>query len=49
LATPRLADLEGHLGAEPPARDAAQLDLNSIGWGAAESGTSEGVEHEPLS
>ena len=49
LAAPRLVDLEGHLGAEPPARDAAQLDLNSIGWGAAESGTSEGVEHEPLS
>jgi len=49
LASPRLADLEGHLGAEPPARDAAQLDLGSMGWGVAESEVGEGVDREPLS
>lgn len=37
LQTPRLADLEGHLGAEPPQRHAAQLDLASFGWGAGDS------------
>jgi hypothetical protein len=47
LAAPRLADLEGHLGAEPPARDAAQLDLSSMGWGVTESEAGEGVDHEP--
>ena len=47
LAAPRLADLEGHLGAEPPARDATQLDLSSMGWGVAESEAAEGVDHEP--
>jgi len=47
LASPRLADLEGHLGAEPPARVAAQLDLGSMGWGVAESKAAEGVDHEP--
>jgi hypothetical protein len=47
LAAPRLADLEGHLGAEPPARDAAQLDLGSMGWGVADSEVEEGVDHEP--
>ena len=47
LAAPRLADLEGHLGAEPPARDAAQLDLGSMGWGVTESKAGEGVDHEP--
>jgi hypothetical protein len=47
LAAPRLADLEGHLGAEPPARDAAQLDLGSMGWGVTESEAGEGVDHEP--
>ena len=49
LAAPRLADLEGHLGAEPPARDAAQLDLGSMGWGVADSEVGEGVDREPLS
>ena len=49
LASPRLADLEGHLGAEPPARDAAQLDLGSMGWGVADSELREGVDREPLS
>ena len=49
LASPRLADLEGHLGAEPPARDAAQLDLGSMGWGVADSEVEEGVDREPLS
>lgn len=49
LTAPRLADLEGHLGAEPPARDAAQLDLGSMGWGVADSKAGEGVDHEPLS
>lgn len=49
LAAPRLADLEGHLGAEPPARDAAQLDLSSMGWGVEHGETSEGVNREPLS
>lgn len=47
LAAPRLVDLEGHLGAEPPARAAAQLDLSSMGWGAAERERREGVNHEP--
>jgi hypothetical protein len=47
LAAPRLADLEGHLGAEPPARDAAQLDLGSMGWGVVDSEAGEGVDHEP--
>ena len=47
LAAPRLADLEGHLGAEPPARDAAQLDLGSMGWGVTESEAREGVDDEP--
>jgi hypothetical protein len=47
LAAPRLADLEGHLGAEPPARDAAQLDLSSMGWGVTESEAVEGVDDEP--
>lgn len=47
LAAPRLADLEGHLGAEPPARDAAQLDLSSMGWGVTESEAVEGVNDEP--
>jgi hypothetical protein len=47
LASPRLADLEGHLGAEPPARVAAQLDLGSMGWGVAERKAAEGVDHEP--
>lgn len=36
LEAPRLADLEGHLGAEPPQRHAAQLDLTSLGWGAGD-------------
>ena len=49
LAAPRLADLEGHLGAEPPARDAAQLDLGSMGWGVADTEAGEGVDREPLS
>lgn len=49
LAAPRLADLEGHLGAEPPARDAAQLDLSSMGWGVEDGETPEGVNREPLS
>ena len=49
LAAPRLTDLEGHLGAEPPARDAAQLDLSSMGWGVANSEAAEGVDREPLS
>jgi hypothetical protein len=49
LAAPRLTDLEGHLGAEPPARDAAQLDLGSMGWGVERGETPEGVDHEPLS
>lgn len=49
LAAPRLADLEGHLGAEPPARDAAQLDLGSMGWGVERGQTPEGVNREPLS
>jgi hypothetical protein len=49
LASPRLADLEGHLGAEPPARDAAQLDLGSMGWGVERGETPKGVDHEPLS
>ena len=49
LVAPRLADLEGHLGAEPPARDAAQLDLGSMGWGVADSEEREGVDREPLS
>lgn len=49
LAAPRLADLEGHLGAEPPARDAAQLDLGSMGWGVAGGETPEGGDREPLS
>jgi hypothetical protein len=49
LAAPRLADLEGHLGVEPPARDAAQLDLSSMGWGVANSEAVEGVDREPLS
>ena len=47
LAAPRLADLEGHLGAEPPARDAAQLDLSSMGWGVTENEVKEGVDDEP--
>jgi hypothetical protein len=47
LAAPRIADLEGHLGAEPPARDAAQLDLSSMGWGVANSEAEEGVNDEP--
>jgi hypothetical protein len=47
LAAPRLADLEGHLGAEPPARDAAQLDLSSMGWGVSSSEVREGVSDEP--
>ena len=47
LTAPRLADLEGHLGSEPPARDAAQLDLGSMGWGVADSEAGEGVDHEP--
>jgi hypothetical protein len=47
LAAPRLADLEEHLGAEPPARDAAQLDLGSMGWGVPESEAGEGVDNEP--
>lgn len=47
LAAPRLADLEGHLGAEPPARDAAQLDLGSMGWGVTDSEAREGVDDEP--
>jgi len=37
LDAPRLADLEGHLGAEPPQRHAAQLDLTSLGWGGGDS------------
>ena len=37
LEAPRLADLEGHLGAEPPQRHAAQLDLTSLGWGGGDS------------
>lgn|GEM_PF-422330 len=37
LEAPRLADLEGHLGVEPPQRHAAQLDLASLGWGAGDS------------
>lgn len=49
LAAPRLADLEGHLGVEPPARDAAQLDLSSMGWGVANSEAVEGVDRESLS
>ena len=49
LAAPRLADLEGHLGVEPPARDAAQLDLSSMGWGVANSEAAEGVDREPFS
>jgi hypothetical protein len=49
LAAPRLTDLEGHLGAEPPARDAAQLDLGSMGWGVERGETPEGVNREPLS
>ena len=49
LAAPRLTDLEGHLGAEPPARAAAQLDLGSMGWGVERGETPEGVDHEPLS
>ena len=47
LAAPRLADLEGHLGAEPPARDAAQLDLSSMGWGVTENEAHEGADDEP--
>ncbi len=49
LAAPRLADLEGYLGVEPPTRNAAQLDLSSIGWGVAHSEAVEGVDREPLS
>jgi len=49
LAAPRLTDLEGHLGAEPPARDAAQLDLGSMGWVVERGETPEGVNREPLS
>ena len=37
LEAPRLTDLEGHLGVEPPQRHAAQLDLTSLGWGAGDS------------
>ncbi|MFZ9352136.1 MAG: hypothetical protein ACO25N_00645 [Candidatus Limnocylindrus sp.] len=47
MAAPRLADLEGHLGAEPPARDVAQLDLSSMGWGVTETSEREGVDDEP--
>lgn len=47
LAAPRLADLEGHLGAEPPARAAAQLDLSSMGWGVTENEVKEGADDEP--
>jgi hypothetical protein len=47
LAAPRLADLEGHLGAEPPARVAAQLDLSSMGWGVIENEAHEGAENDP--
>lgn len=49
LAAPRIADLEGHLGAEPPARAAAQLDLGSMGWGVEVGETPEGDQREPLS
>ena len=49
LPAPRLADLEGHLGAEPPARAAAQLDLGSMGWGVEGGETPEGDHREPLS
>mgnify|MGYP006267935955 CR=1 FL=1 len=42
LAAPRLADLEGHLGAEPPAREAAQLDLSSLGWGPTSNSQQSG-------
>jgi hypothetical protein len=47
MAAPRLADLEGHLGAEPPARDVAQLDLSSMGWGVTETSERGGVDDEP--
>lgn len=49
LAAPRIADLEGHLGAEPPARAAAQLDLGSMGWVVEVGETPEGDHREPLS
>ena len=49
LAAPRIADLEGHLGAEPPAQAAAQLDLGSMGWGVEVGETPEGDQGEPLS
>lgn len=49
LAAPRIADLEGHLGAEPPAQAAAQLDLGSMGWGVEVGETPEGDQREPLS
>ena len=49
LAAPRIADLEGHLGAEPPARAAAQLDLGSMGWGVEVGESPEGDQREPLS
>lgn len=49
LAAPRIADLEGHLGAEPPARAAAQLDLGSMGWVVEVGETPEGDQREPLS
>lgn len=48
LASPRIADLEGHLGAEPPARDATQLDLSSMGWGIPEGGAANGESDEPI-
>ncbi|MFM9166166.1 MAG: hypothetical protein ACKOQO_05080, partial [Candidatus Limnocylindrus sp.] len=49
LAAPRIADLEGHLGAEPPARAAAQLELGSMGWEVEVGETPEGDQREPLS
>lgn len=48
LAAPRLADLEGHLGAEPPAREAAQLDLGSLGWGATSNPEKRGGTDDTL-
>lgn len=47
LPAPRLADLEGHLGAEPPQRQAAQLDLSSLGWDGSQSRQHQGGDHEP--
>lgn len=47
LAAPRLADLEGHLGAEPSMPVAAQLDLSLIDGVAVDGERPEGVEHGP--